>query len=413
MNEWIERRAMINLYTFFVSKLLTSLGFGVFSFGISLYILQLTGSALSFATNIMFNVLPRALVAPLAGYVADRFPRKIIVVVSMAGITASIGALIIYTELYGISVAAIYTITAIFSMIGAFNGIAFSSSIPNMVGKHNVQKGMAFNQVSYSIGAIGGPTIGGMMYGFVSMEVFLWAMFVAYFIALCLEASMNFTLFADRLVAKKESMMASMRSGFVYLKSKPLVQSLLMTQVCINFFSAAISVGLIFVLVQRLSVESTQVGIIQGAGAIGMLVASLYLSMRGDLVRPLRFVKRAATVMCIAMICIAVPLVAGFSTSIAFIYYMLLMFIFSAMSIWANTPIGVVIQREVDDAHRGRVFGIIETLAVGIGPIGSLIYGALFDYIDASLIFIISGLLLLVMIYILLRASRLKHLSPL
>jgi len=164
---------------------------------------------------------------------------------------------------------------------------------------------------------------------------------------------------------------------------------------------------------QRLSVESTQVGIIQGAGAIGMLVASLYLSMRGDLVRPLRFVKRAATVMCIAMICIAVPLVAGFSTSIAFIYYMLLMFIFSAMSIWANTPIGVVIQREVDDAHRGRVFGIIETLAVGIGPIGSLIYGALFDYIDASLIFIISGLLLLVMIYILLRASRLKHLSPL
>lgn len=413
MNEWIERRAMINLYTFFVSKLLTSLGFGVFSFGISLYILQLTGSALSFATNIMFNVLPRALVAPLAGYVADRFPRKIIVVVSMAGITASIGALIIYTELYGISVAAIYTITAIFSMIGAFNGIAFSSSIPNMVGKHNVQKGMAFNQVSYSIGAIGGPTIGGMMYGFVSMEVFLWAMFIAYFIALCLEASMNFTLFADRLVAKKESMVASMRSGFVYLKSKPLVQSLLMTQVCINFFSAAISVGLVFVLVQRLSVESTQVGIIQGGGAIGMLVASLYLSMRGDLVRPLRFVKRAATVMCIAMICIAVPLVAGFSTSIAFIYYMLLMFIFSAMSIWANTPIGVVIQREVDDVHRGRVFGIIETLAVGIGPIGSLIYGALFDYIDASLIFIISGLLLLVMIYILLRASRLKHLSPL
>jgi len=412
VNEWIERRAMINLYTFFVSKLLTSLGFGVFSFGISLYILQLTGSALSFATNIMFNVLPRALVAPLAGYVADRFPRKIIVVVSMAGITASIGALIIYTELYGISVAAIYTITAIFSMIGAFNGIAFSSSIPNMVGKHNVQKGMAFNQVSYSIGAIGGPTIGGMMYGFVSMEVFLWAMFIAYFIALCLEASMNFTLFADRLVAKKESMVASMRSGFVYLKSKPLVQSLLMTQVCINFFSAAISVGLVFVLVQRLSVESTQVGIIQGAGAIGMLVASLYLSMRGDLVRPLRFVKRAATVMCIAMICIAVPLVAGFSTSIAFIYYMLLMFVFSAMSIWANTPIGVVIQREVDDAHRGRVFGIIETLAVGIGPIGSLIYGALFDYIDASLIFIISGLLLLVMIYILLRASRLKHLSP-
>ena len=407
MNEATERRATINLYTFFVSKLLTSLGFGVFSFGISLYILELTGSALSFATNIMFNVLPRALVAPLAGYVADRFPRKRVVVLSMTGITASVGALIVYTELYGISVAAIYTITAIFSMIGAFNGIAFSSSIPNMVGKHNVQKGMAFNQVSYSIGAIGGPTIGGMLYGFTSMEVFLWAMFVAYFIALCLESSMNFTLFADNIIAKKESVMASMKSGFVYLKGKPLVQKLLMTQVCINFFSAAISVGLVFVLVQKLAVESTQVGIIQGAGAIGMLVASLYLSMRGDLVRPLRFVKRAATVMCIAMMSIAVPLLLGFSASQAFIYYMVLMFIFSAMSIWSNTPIGVVIQREVDDTHRGRVFGIIETLAVGVGPIGSLLYGVLFDYVNAAVIFVISGILLLMMIYTFMRTSKL------
>lgn len=86
------RKAQRNLYTFLVSKMLTSLGFGVFNFGISLYILSATGSALSFATNIMFNVLPRALAAPLAGYVADRFPKKRIVVMSMAGITLSVAA---------------------------------------------------------------------------------------------------------------------------------------------------------------------------------------------------------------------------------------------------------------------------------------------------------------------------------
>lgn len=76
MDFQIERRATRNLITFFISKMLTSLGFTVFSFGISLYILSITGSALSFATNIVFNVVPRALAAPFAGYVAIVFRKN-------------------------------------------------------------------------------------------------------------------------------------------------------------------------------------------------------------------------------------------------------------------------------------------------------------------------------------------------
>ncbi|KQL54090.1 hypothetical protein AN964_11685 [Heyndrickxia shackletonii] len=402
------RKAQRNLYTFLVSKMLTSLGFGVFNFGISLYILSATGSALSFATNIMFNVLPRALAAPLAGYVADRFPKKRIVVMSMAGITLSVAALIVYTLIFGMSVPAIYTITTIFSIIGAFNGVAFSSSIPNLVGKERLQKALSFNQVSYSIGGIGGPAIGGMMFGFVSMKVFLISMMIAYFIALCLEATMDFELFEVRVKKKQESVTQSMKEGFRYLRTKPFVQTLLMTTLWINFFSSAVSVGLVFVLVQKLSIPSSQVGFIEGAGAMGMLIASLYLSLHNDLKNPLTFVRRSSFSMCGMLAFISLPLFLAFNGFYSFIFYMAVMFLFSALSVGANTPMGVVIQRSIDDEYRGRVFGIIETLSVGMGPIGSLIFGTLFDKVDAKVIFLCAGFVLLMLVAWLLMWSKIR-----
>lgn len=407
MSEEIKnKRATRNLYTFLVSKMLTSVGFGVFNFGISLYILSVTGSALSFATNIVFNVLPRALAAPFAGYVADRFSKKRVVVASMAGITLSVAILIVYTFMFGFSVPAIYTITAIFSTIGAFNGVSFSSSLPNLVGKKRLQKAMSYNQVSYSVGSIGGPAIGGMMFGFVSMKVFLFVMMIAYFIALCLEASMDFSLYETKTEVKRKSIFTSLKEGVHYLSTKPLVKTLLMTTLWMNFFFSAVSVGLVFVLVQKLGIPSNQVGIIEGSGAVGMLVASLFLSSRSDLRSPLHFAKKSAFTMCLIVSSITIPLFLSLSSAYTFVFYMLLMILFSALGVFANTPIGVVIQNAIDDEHRGRVFGIIETLSVGMGPIGSVIFGALFDVIDAKLIFICTSLLLVLCIAWQMRISK-------
>ncbi len=407
MTEEIKvKRATRNLYTFLVSKMLTSVGFGVFNFGISLYILSVTGSALSFATNILFNVLPRALAAPLAGYVADQFPKKRIVVASMTGITLSVAILIIYTILFGISVPAIYTITVIFSTIGAFNGVAFSSSLPNLVGKKRLQKAMSYNQVSYSIGSIGGPAIGGMMFGFVSMRVFLIVMMVAYFVALCLEATMDFSLYETKLEKKRESVLTSMKEGFQYLNKKPLVKTLLLTTLWMNFFFSAVSVGLVFVLVQKLGIPSSQVGLIEGSGAVGMLIASLYLSSRSDLHAPLHFAKTSAFTMCFIVACITLPLFLAFTSTYTFVFFMFLMVLFSSLGVFATTPTGVVIQNVIDDKHRGRVFGMIETLSVGMGPIGSVIFGALFDVVDAKVIFLSTSLLLILCIAWLMRTSK-------
>lgn len=70
------KMATYHLFTFTISKLISTFGAQVYAFAISFHILQITGSATSFAANLLCNILPRTLISPFAGYVADKYSRK-------------------------------------------------------------------------------------------------------------------------------------------------------------------------------------------------------------------------------------------------------------------------------------------------------------------------------------------------
>ena len=44
-----------------------------------------------------------------------------------------------------------------------------------------------------------------------------------------------------------------------------------------------------------------------------------------------------------------------------------------------NTPMMVMMQKMIDDDYKGRVFSILETMAMALMPLGMVIYGFLYD----------------------------------
>lgn len=87
------KRGTYHLWTFMTSKLISTFGANVYSFAISFYILQLTGSATNFALNLICSILPRTIAAPFAGYVADNFPRKRTIILAQAASVLAIAGL--------------------------------------------------------------------------------------------------------------------------------------------------------------------------------------------------------------------------------------------------------------------------------------------------------------------------------
>lgn len=390
------KKATYHLYTFLISKMVGTLGSNVYAFGMSMYILSMTGSAFSFAANMIFSIVPRTILSPIAGVIGDRIPRKVLVIAGQLGEALSISGLLVYTDLFGLSVPAIYCTTLIYTVFATFSGIAFTASVSNLVDTERIQKAMSFNQLSYSIAGIGGPIVGGMLFGFVSMSMFLVVNIIALLITTALEATMNFNLFKkEATVQQKERMIDSMKEGWRYVKTKPIVKSILLTALWVNLFFSCISVGGNFILLETLKMAPQHIGFIEGAGAVGMLVASIYFATRSNVKNPLLFAKRSILTLSVLISVFAIPLFISMTYMTNLVYYTLAMTLFGAFGVMTNTPISVLFQTAVDEAYRGRVIGLLEMMAMGLMPIGMVVYGLLFDFVPAEYLFIGSSLLLI------------------
>lgn len=410
------KRATYHLWTFVTSKLISSFGAQVYIFAISFYILQQTGSATSFATNLLCSILPRTLVAPFAGYITDNYSRKTIVITAQIATTFAIVSLLLVSLTSGISLIAIYSTTVVLSITSTFSGVAFSSSITGLIDEKRIQKAMSMNQMSISFAAIGGPAVGGLLYGTVSMPVFLIMYMAASIIAVILESTMNFKLFAKRKEAvegeKKETMLQSMKAGFAYLKLQPIIMALLWISLLINFLFGAYIVGYSFILIEKLKMPSQHFGLTEGAFAVGMLLLSFYLSVRKEIKYPFLVSKRGILVFGVLMGSIGLPLMVPMSYGVMLGFYLTVMFGFGATMIIVNTPIMVMMQKKIDDDYKGRVFSIMETVSMALMPLGVVLFGFLYDLFPAQWILIISSLLLIGATLVLARPSVIRKAHP-
>jgi len=410
------KRATYHLWTFTTSKLISTFGSNVYAFAISFYILQTTGSATSFATNLICNILPRTLVGPFVGYLADNYSRKAIVILSQIATTIAICGLLFVTYTEGLSLIAIYVTTCVLSLTSACSGITFTSSITGLVNEERIQRAMSLNQMSISFAAIGSPAVGGLLYGAVSMPVFLIIFIIASIIAVLLESTMNFKLFAKRkekeIGEEKEPMWQSMKAGFAYLKTKPVIMAIIWIALMINFCFGAFEVGYSYVLIEKLKMASMHFGITEGAFALGMLIMSIYFSVRTEVKYPLLVSKRGILAMGFFMAMTGFPLIVSMPYNVNIAYYIVLMFGFGSMIILVNTPIQVMMQKQIDDDYKGRIFSILETMAMALMPLGMVIYGFLYDVFPAQWILLASTIFLVGVVIVLARPSIIRNAHP-
>ncbi|MGN7478904.1 MFS transporter [Solibacillus silvestris] len=409
------KKATYHLYTFLVSKMIGSLGSHVYSFGISMYILSMTGSSLSFALNIILSYLPRTIVSPIAGLIGDRVSRKRLVLGGQAGVILTVSTLLLYTHEFGLSLIAVYTATVFNSIFSTFTSVAFSASIANLVDEARLQKAMSFNQLSYSISGISGPIFGGMLFGFVSMEIFLFIFIIAAVITITLEATMDFELFKKHATGtdvKQETMLESFKAGFRYVNKKPVIKAILWVALWLNLFFMSVNVGGDYILLTLLKLDPKLIGITEAGGAVGVLVTSLYFASRANVKYPLQLVKRSTLITSLIVILAGLPLVLQLSNTFNFIYYFIIMFIFGSLGVVTNTPLGVMFQTSIDEEYRGRVFGIIEMMSMSAMPVGTLMYGVLYDILPAQHVLFVSGLILTGLVLLLLRPSIVEMAHP-
>ncbi|WP_217586338.1 MFS transporter [Lentibacillus saliphilus] len=400
------KKATYHLWAFVFSKLISSVGNSVYAFGMSLYILESTGSATGFAINLLCGTIPRTIFSPVAGLAADRFSKKVIVLTSQSFSIFIVMALLLHSYFFELNIWAIYVTTACLSVSSMFTSVTFTSSIANLIDEERIQKAIAFNQTSVSISTIGGPMLGGFLYGMSTMSIFLIIHMASFMIAIVLEATMNFKLFTnkdDQDHASTEGLLKSLKGGYDYIRQQRLLWTVLCTALIINFFSAVVVIGMPFIAIEQLEIKPAHFGVIEGAFSVGIFLASLYLSVRKEFQYPLLIVKRGIIFISIIILSFIYPLMLDMSYVLTVVSFVVLSVLYGITNSLINTPIGVIFQKHTKEAYRGRVFGMMETMAQALSPISIILFGFLFDTIGALFTIIPTSIMMFSVIVYLLR----------
>lgn len=389
-----------NIVLMMIGKLSSILGANIYTFAMGLYVLKTTGSGMGFAITLVCGAVPRLICGPIAGAAADRMNRK-----KLAVGADILSALIMFTMFllstsFELSLIFIYVSAALLSICASFFSIALTSSIPSLVDTTRIQKANSLNQTATSLATILGPVIGGLVYGLFSIKFFFLLNGITFALAAMIEVFMVFDLYKANKKEEKGHFLTSIKEGFIYVKEQSDIFSMLKLSLWINFFFCAVSVSLPYIIVQKLSLSSQQFGVIEAMLAAGMLIASILLSVRAEATNKFQTIRRNLFILSALLLCIALPMFLPLTKTMIFIYYIPLMILFGVNLITINVPLQVFVQKATAPEYLGRVFGLIETIATAIVPLGTLLYGVLLDYIPASTVIFISAFGLFVVVFL-------------
>lgn len=118
-------------------------------------------------------------------------------------------------------------------------------------------------------------------------------------------------------------------------------------------------------------------------------------------------------ILSISIVFIGLPVVPAlriFNNTTYFILYAIMMMVTSIDLIFVNIPISVTMQRLVPDNMRGRIFGLLNTIASAIAPIGILLSGILSNIIPVYMLPIASGIFLIILSFLMIKNKSIKEL---
>lgn len=387
-----------NFLLFITGKGVSVLGASIYNFAISLYVLNLTGSALSFATNLLLGILPIVVFSPIAGVIVDRFNKKMLIV----GMDILCG--VIFLALFSLphlSLAAIYLTSVLLTTCSTLFGIAIESAKPNLVSPKHLVRLNASGKMIDSFATILCPILGGMVYAFFSIQSFILFNGISFLLSALTECFLIFS--GEKTSTAKTNFSHDLKEGLTYFLKTPQIVNLAGFFIFINFFLGfSIQVPMPYMVNEILSLSPKAYGVITSAFPIGMILGALNIEPLMKRYPYHKLLQIAILIMSIGAFTITMPfLLASIFKGELFItilYAGVMSFLGVAVAL-IDLPLMLMLQNTLPEHIRGRVIGIVSSIAKVILPLSLLVSGFLLQLLSAYFLPLLGGFIALVYLF--------------
>lgn len=383
-----------NLHVLLLGKFMSLFASSLFTFVAGLTVLTTSGSGLQFALVLLAGTLPRVLLSPFAGAYADKLNRKrvIITMESLNGLLFLLAG--IASLIWTFGVPAFLIITCLLSVVSTFLSVTLTSSIPLLFDEDGLQRANSLIQSIISISSIGTPLLAGALFTLLPVSTFLFSSSLLFVIAALFASRLMFQAYEH--VSTDQSTWDDVRSGFRYLKRQHVLWTLTILAAILNFFFVASEVLFPIAALQEIGVSPIQFGFLESMFAVGFLVASLVHALPFFKIKyRLATTRTALIVISCLFVGPAIPLFFDFPVTPAIIFFSGFALLSGFFIIRVNIPLQIYLQTNTEPSYLGRVMGVLESLAMGITPLGFVLFGLLSEWMSIASLYTICMVCLL------------------
>lgn len=285
MSEKNESYKVLQLKDFrlyLAAKTLIMLSIQVQSVAIGWQVYQLTKDPLSLGFIGLVEAIPSILVSLYAGHLADNANRKTILITCLTLFLFCSFSLLSFTldsfkDIIGFSIYHIYIIVFLTGIARGFMSPASFGLLSQIIPREMYAHSAVWNSFAFQIGLVGGPALGGLIYGFYGVTT-------TYFIDLLLIvfALISILLIKRQSTPKAEeekSLMESISEGLKFVFNNQIILGALSLDLFAVLFGGAVALLPVFAD-EILHVGPKGLGIMKAAPAVGALLMSWLIAKR-------------------------------------------------------------------------------------------------------------------------------------
>ncbi len=379
-----------NIILFLSSQTISLFGSALVQYAMMWHITLNTESGMMMTLFIICGFIPTFILSPFAGVWADRYNRKILIILSDGLIaTATLILAIVFFMGYD-AVWLLFLMAAIRAIGTGIQTPAVGAILPQIVPKENLTKVNGINGSLHAVIMFVAPMVSAALLTMATLEVIFFIDVITAIIAIfTLLGFLKISVHEKASDQQPTSYLEDFKLGVTYIKSNPFLKQFFLFFGVFFILMAPAAFLTPLQVTRSFGDDVWRLTAVEIAWSIGMMVGGGIIASWGGFPNKIHTMTFASLLMGICTFALGVVPV--------FWVYLLFMAIFGISMPIFNTPTTVLLQEKVDEGYLGRIFGVFGMISTSMMPIGMLIFGPMADVIKVEWLLVGTGILIFIL----------------
>ncbi len=349
----MDRKRKFNRFLLLWSgELVSSIGSGLTSFGLGVYVFRQTGSSADMALVSLLAFLPTLLLSVPAGVLADRCDRRGLMMVGDGFSALGILYIFLCMQTGGASLTQICIGVTVSSVFSSLLEPAYRATVSDILEKEDFSRASGLVSLAGSARYLVSPLLAGILLTVSDIRLLLILDMGTFFLTVICTGVVRHGL-ESKAAEQKAAFFTLLKEGWQAVTEKRGVLLLILAASVMTCFMGAFQI-LAQPMILAFS-DSATLGICETICASGMLVSSLFLGIRGLRKGYVKALSASLAVAGAAMVCF------GLRENLMLICAS--GFAFFAMLPFANNSLDVLVRTNIAKKLQGRAWGLIGFLS--------------------------------------------------